>query len=361
MSVRLLDQATQTVFADLNQRLQDVAFDEAFPENGSFSKTTVKGRDYWYYDGYDPLSGAKSRKYVGPASDPAISDRVTAFERSKVAFRMRLEAVRMLRAAGLPIPDSMTGVVIERLARAGFFRLRGVLVGTIAFQTYAGIVGARPDRNLQTGDLDFAQDHGISIAIGDEVDSIHAQIMQIDETFRAVPSQRGGMKTSAFVNARGYKVEFLVPNRGSDDYSGGLTTMPALGGVAAQPLRFLDFLIRNPIKSVILHGGGVSVYVPSPERFAVHKLIVATRRRDREKIAKDIGQSAFLVEALAHGRSADLVDVWIEAWQRGAKWQEALNRGRSMLPPEIALMLNDLISGQARLFDVEPADVGVRS
>lgn len=358
MTLHLLDHATQTVFADLNQRLLDVAFDEAFPQNGSFSKTTVKGREYFYYDGYDALSGNKSRKYVGPAADPAISERVAAFERGKVAFKTRLEAVRMLRAAGLPVPDAMTGAVIERLARAGFFRLRGVLVGTIAFQTYAGIVGARQDRNLQTGDLDLAQDHGISVAVGDQIDQIHNQITQIDETFRPVPSLKGGAKTSAFVNARGYKVEFLVPNRGSDDYSGQLTTMPALG-VAAQPLRFLDFLIRNPVRSVILHGGGVSVNVPAPERFAVHKLIVATRRRDREKIAKDVGQSAFLIEALAKLHSTELVEVWIEAWQRGTKWQESLDQGRAMLSPDISGLLNRQISEMSRLFDVEPADVGV--
>ena len=33
--------------------------------------------------------------------------------------------------------------VITEMCRAGFFRLRGVLVGTTAFQCYAGILGVR--------------------------------------------------------------------------------------------------------------------------------------------------------------------------------------------------------------------------
>jgi hypothetical protein len=354
-----IDQATQTVFADLNQRLIDATFDEDFPQNGSFTTSTVKGKAYWYYEGYDALTARKSRKYVGPAADEAITSRVNSFERGKVAFKTRLEAVRMLRAAGFPVPDAITGTLIERLAKAGFFRLRGVLVGTIAFQAYPGLVGARPERNLNTGDLDLAQDHGISVALDDTMERVLDSIIEIDATFREVPSLQGGVKSSAFVNDRGYKVEFLVPNRGSDDYASNLTAMPALGGVAAQPLRFLDFLIRNPVRSVILHSAGVSVTVPAPERYAVHKLIVATRRADREKIAKDVGQSAFLIEALAGFRSLELAEVWIEAWQRGTKWQDALRRGKTMLPREIAGILDDAIAGNALKFDVQPTDAGV--
>ena len=48
----------------------------------------------------------------------------------------------------------------------------------------------------------------------------------------------------------------------------------------AQPLRFLDFLIRDPEPTVILHGPGIYVHVPAPARYAVHKLIVSHRRPD---------------------------------------------------------------------------------
>lgn len=353
-----IDQATQTVFADLNQRVQDATFDEDFPENGSFAKRTIKGKEYWYYSGYDPLSGLKTRKYVGPASDTAIVSRVEQFDRVKIALKTRLEAVRMLRAAGFPSPDGITGALVEKIAKAGFFRLRGVLVGTVAFQTYPGLIAARPERHLQTGDIDLAQDYGISIALAESIEPILGEIKEIDPTFREVPHSADSRRSTAFVNAKGYKVEFLVPNRGSDDNSGKPVVMPALGA-AAQPLRFLDFLIRNPVRSVLLHAGGVSVSVPAPERYAIHKLIVATRRRDKEKRAKDIGQSGFLIEAMSALHAIEIADAWIEAWQRGPKWQESLTQGKAMLPADTVKMLDQVVTATAPKFGLNAQELGI--
>ncbi len=88
------------------------------------------------------------------------------------------------------------------------------------------------------------------------------------------------MISTQFVSRDKFKVEFLTPNRGSDDLAGNPVQMPALGGAAAFPLRLLDFLIRQPVRAVLLHGAGVPILIPSPERYAVHKLIVASRRKD---------------------------------------------------------------------------------
>ncbi len=66
-------------------------------------------------------------------------------------------------------------------------------------------------------------------------------------------------------DSRGEEVIFFKP-----------VPMPALGGAAAIPLRFLDYLIHEPIRAVLLHGAGVPVLVPSPERYAIHKLIVGS-------------------------------------------------------------------------------------
>jgi hypothetical protein len=347
------------VFADLSQRCLDAAFDEQFPENGNFNLITVKGRDYWYYNGYDAVTGRKTKKYVGPAADPAIAARVQEFNRIKVAFRARLEAVRMLRSAGFPSPDAMTGALVDRLAKAGFFRLRGVLVGTVAFQAYPGLVGARPDRHLQTGDVDLAQDHGIAVAIGEAMSPVLDEIKAVDGTFREVPHALDSRFSTTFMNAKGFKVEFLVPNRGSEDHMGKPTPMPTLGGVAAQPLRFLDFLIKNPVRSVLLHGGGVAVTVPAPERYALHKMIVSTRRRDDAKATKDLGQAAFLIEAMTPLHAVELVDVWAEAWDRGAKWRTCLLRAKSRLPVEIRQRIDSAIVSCCADFDRTPASLGV--
>ena len=58
----------------------------------------------------------------------------------------------------------MTGDVVEALWKAGFFRLRGVLVGTAAFQAYAGLLGVKLGSTaLITSDVDLAQFHSTSL------------------------------------------------------------------------------------------------------------------------------------------------------------------------------------------------------
>lgn len=71
--------------------------------------------------------------------------------------------VSSLRRAGLPGPDPFAGDVTKALAKAGLFRLRSVLIGSVAFSTYAEMLGVRlPAAAMQTGDADFAQDFAIS-------------------------------------------------------------------------------------------------------------------------------------------------------------------------------------------------------
>lgn len=106
--------------------------------------------------------------------------------------------------------------------------------------------------------------------------------------------------------------------------------MPALGGASAYPLRFLDFLIRHPIRSVLLHGPGIPVLIPSPERYAVHKLIVASRRiKDSDvsaKSRKDRLQARSIFEAMIENQQqGELAAAYAEAWDRGESWREAIN------------------------------------
>lgn len=165
-------------------------------------------------------------------------------------------------------------------------------------------------------------------------------LKSIDTTFRAVLHQADNAKVVASVNSVNsvnYRVEFLTSNRGSDDYTGKPSPMPALGGASAENLRFLDFLIYEPVRTVLLHREGVSVNVPAPERYAVHKLIVAFRRRTDaigvSKRDKDLLQASLLSKALVETRQGYLLaDAYHEAWERGEAWQEAIVAGLMLMP-----------------------------
>ncbi|MER9584924.1 GSU2403 family nucleotidyltransferase fold protein [Mesorhizobium sp. M0276] len=345
--MKTVDLVYRTMYAELVQRCLDASFETDFSTAGNFVRVPVKGRDYWYFEETRPK---KTRKYVGPSDDPEIAKRVETFQEIKEDLRSRRKLVSTLtREAGLTAPDRFTGDVVEAMGAAGIFRLRGVLVGTVAFQTYAGHLGVRlPGASLQTGDADFAQHYSISSSVEDSLPPILEILREIDPTFREIPHRSDPGHTTQFENATRYKVEFLTPNRGSDDFTDHASPMPALGGASAQPLRFLDFLIHEPIRTVMLHRSGVPVTVPSPERYAVHKLIVASRRQsDANGVAKrekDVYQASLLVEALeATRRKDDLATVFSEAWGRGQHWREAMLKGLGLMPPKKRQEVEDTV------------------
>jgi hypothetical protein len=245
-----------------------------------------------------------------PADDPDIAQRVADHKRDKDDLRARRRLVNTLtREGGMIAPDAMSGDIVEALADGGLFRLRGVLIGTVAFQCYSGLLGVRlPMAAILTGDADIAQDYAISREVEDSLPPIVELLQGVDASFRPVPHRSGSAASSAFQNADGYRVEFLTSNRGSDDYIDQPAKMPALGGASADPLRFLDFLIREPVRTMLLHRSGVPVVVPDPSRYAVHKLIVASRRhtdgQGPAKREKDVRQAALLLKPCS--RQGDL-------------------------------------------------------
>lgn len=374
MALKQIDLAYQTMLSELEQRCLDAEFDETFPETGLFKKTTVKGRDYWYFQ--ERTDGRYKKRYVGPDSDPEIAKRVAAWKSVKDDYTARRRLVSTLvNDAGLPRPDDMAGDLLEALWKAGLFRMRAVMVGSVAFGCYPGLLGIRlPTSAMRTGDLDLAQFHSISVSIDDSLPQILDVLRKVDDSFAELPHLADPNSTTRFVNGSRFAVEFLTPNTSKDEYLGRPAEMPALGGAAAQPLRFLDFLIANPVRAVALHKGGIPVRVPAPERYAVHKLIVASRRRSGDhtqvgysaatanlvsKRDKDVRQASILVEALAlKRRQYDLAAAWIEAWRRGSAWREALNAGRALMAAEHRDLLADAVRQGCADQKVPPADVG---
>lgn len=352
--MKTIDLMYQTMLAELGQRSLDAAWTAVFPSEGRFTPANIKGRKYWYFDIPDG-HGSTTRRYVGSADDPDIAQRVADHTRDKDDLRARRRMVNSLtREGGMIAPDAMSGDIVEALADGGLFRLRGVLIGTVAFQCYSGLLGVRlPMAAILTGDADIAQDYAISREVEDSLPPIVELLQGVDPSFRPVPHRSGGEASSAFQNAAGYRVEFLTSNRGSDDYIDHPAKMPALGGASADPLRFLDFLIREPVRTMLLHRSGVPVVVPDPSRYAVHKLIVASRRhidgQGPAKREKDVRQAALLFEALHQTRrSSDLALVYNEAWRRGPAWQEAISAGAGMLPAEDAAKLTEALGEGAK-------------
>jgi hypothetical protein len=365
MALKPIAMSHQVMFSDLISRSLDAEFDELFSTEGNFQKSVSKGRAYWYY--VTPMvDGHRSRKMLGPADDPAIDERVQRFKSLKHDTGERRQIVRSLVVAGLPEPNRLVGDIVEKLAAAGLFRLRAVLIGSVAYQAYAGYLGvSMPNRLLMTNDIDFAQFYSISNEIDDQMPSMLETLQSIDPTFKPIMHIADSSKSTKYRNSARIEVEFLTPNRGSEDNQGKPAKMAALGGASTEPLRFLDFLLHEPIRSVLLHRAGVTVTIPAPSRYAVHKLIVAVERAQQggEKSGKDINQATSLIEAMNMSRrQEDLGLAWIEAWNRGPSWRESLRSGTTRLARETKSLLASAIAAGCQASNVSkddfvPADI----
>jgi hypothetical protein len=123
-------------------------------------------------------------------------------------------------------------------------------------------------------------------------------------------------------------LEFLVPARGK----GSVKPFPLKQlGINAQALRFMDALPRNPIQTQF---NDVTVTLPHPIDFALHKLLIAGRRKDKEKAEKDRAQAIALLIALnASGEIENIrkvFDTMPKSWRKTIR-RELLGLGEEQL------------------------------
>lgn len=351
--MRSLSSLDQTAFSELVERAHDVQFSDQFPTTGSFIKLRRHNREYWYHRTLERGDGSappKLRsKYVGPVDDVEVTRRVENASALKADYTARRKLASQLRRSGLPSPSATEGEAIEKLAANGLFRLRAILVGSHAFQAYGGLLGIKLDRaTYRTDDIDIAQFYSISVLVDDSMTDIGNILEEVDSTFKPIFNAFSPNLVAGYRNKAGLKIEILTPNRGDADYGRGLSKLPALGNIGAQALPFLDFLIYEPVRSVVLHGAGVGVVVPAPQRFAVHKLILSTRRQGgmeaASKVSKDLAQSASLIRGLAEAKQDfELGAAWMEAWRRGPKWRKHLAIGSLRLQDSDFGLLEDAV------------------
>lgn len=321
--------AAQVAYQDLLRLHLD---DAASGLIGSIEERHRNGRVY-LYDRFRLGTEMKSR-YLGEGT-PDLRARLARAADLRAAGSQRRDTMarlaRVLRAEGFITTDRDTGSLLAAFARAGVFRLGGTLVGTAAYALYQGDLGVRfgSDDLAQTGDIDFASFERLSVALGDRVEEAPGDILQ-SLKFDPVPGVQDRQIWKWRQSNGMAMVEFLTPAFGDET----VKPLPALG-VSAQALNYLNYLIADPIPAIALYRSGVLVQIPRPERYALHKLIVADRRQggpDQAKARKDRAQAAQLIEVLAQDRPDDLREAWHDAQSRGPRWRDRLGASLARLP-----------------------------
>jgi hypothetical protein len=334
--MRYHSSTAHSAYIDLLRQLKDAAASDI---RGTPTLARRGARSYWY-DSYR-IGNEVHKRYIGEDNEE-IRSRIHRAEtlrtQSESGRSERARLVRLLRSEGVASIDASTGSLLSTLAAAGVFRLGGTLVGTQAFRLYEGELGVRlsQDDAAQTKDVDIASYQKLSLAIADvESQSVRDALSGLQ--FEPVPTIEPA-KSWRWKQTRGeLLVEFLTP---SFEESETAKPLPALG-VHAQSLHFLNFLIATPVVAAIVYRSGVLVNIPRPERFAIHKLIVANRRRDGAnslKAVKDRQQARILIEILTHDRPEDLAEALADARDRGKKWREHIDRSLKRMPESANLL-----------------------
>jgi hypothetical protein len=331
-AMKSLQPALITLYADL---LQQVTASTA--PAASVRTQTVKGKDYLKAN--TTIGSERRTIYIGNAADPDAMIRAQAMREEMERARSRRQTIGLLHRAGFPRPSPEVGRVLEALASANLFRKGMVLAGTAAYQCYSPMVGViLPAASMMTQDLDLAT---ASLALsadfegrptaapddqaGAPVQSLGEILRWADSTFQALPGLDPKALPSHFRARSGFLVDVLVPQRSRKD-----TNPVPIPGLQAggTPLQHLAWLINDPSPTIALYGSGVFVRVPQPARYAVHKLILAQKRRsDTIKRRKDLAQARSLIEALSGSEPHAFEDAMDDARSQGAKgWSEPIDR-----------------------------------
>lgn len=338
-----LSSSAQNAYADLFDSVLAHSLEQSPANlNGSFGKKCVSGHYYWYFQ-YRDVDGHGKQIYIGPESERL--EQLILNHQLRVSL---IKPIQKLAAAAVVLGCEPLLAkhfrVVRRLSEYGFFACGGILVGTHAFMTMVNMLGISPNEKMQTQDIDFAhagKNISIALPVSTKIET-RAAIQSLEMGLLPVSTLDGGFGAS-FRNPAdpAFRIDFLTAKTSDSDtpvYIDGLA-------IALQPLKFMEFLMAQCTQAVVIaKEGAVLANIPRPDRFAVHKLIVAAERdiAFSAKANKDIRQANVLIQYYLDHREDELLASYQEAWERGPGWRSRLMEGTARLAkinPEAAQVL----------------------
>jgi hypothetical protein len=200
--------------------------------------------------------------------------------------------------------------VLRRLDSAGVLK-HIVLVGswcTLFYKSYFGNTRYAPV--LRTRDIDLLVPRPSAINVKTNV----AELLKDLGFVVGFAAPQGYIR----LEHPGLIVEFLTIEKGRP--SDKPYPLPKLG-INAQPLRFLDMLAANTITVKV---EDLSLTLPHPANFALHKLLILQRRPNPQKAEKDREAAVRILEALVSKGEQDIVKKIAQSLP--ARWQRKIQK-----------------------------------
>jgi hypothetical protein len=204
--------------------------------------------------------------------------------------------------------------VLKVFAENGLFEEGVELIGSWCFQLYEKRLGAK-GFPLKTQDIDFLIPNPFR---GKD----HAGFISKLEELGFKPDFKSD--GSLYLWNADVKIEFITPEKGRG--ADGSIRIKKLG-INAIPLRFVSLLLDNPI---VVIDKGIKIRLPNPANFCLHKLIIASRRRDIDKGLKDLQQAICTSVIISRREAKTLFDSLPRKWRKAIL--QMLEKSKQKLP-----------------------------
>ena len=152
--------------------------------------------------------------------------------------------------------------------------------------------------------------------------------------FEAPALNRKHPSTSFKIRSKRLEIDILTPMHGKE--SSAPIYIPSLK-TYAEPVRYLDYLLKDVQPAMLVYGRGILVNVPSPAYYALHKLVVSCNRpvAFQTKALKDISQASQLLDVLMTDRPGDIEIALQDTQSMPKKFIKLLHQGISKLPENL--------------------------
>ncbi len=290
-------QALTTMYGDIENFARSQGQVTTGTPGGVYAHSNAAGYKYYVHQFYD-ARGKKVETYLaGPVGDKDADAKAEEFRNKLQALAGAVKNIRLLAREGFKFVDSKSYATIATLHNHGLFQAGAMLIGSHAYGTLLNELGVRAAQ-YATQDLDIARNAKLAFDKKQGKLSFLDMLKSSGISFFEVPSMDTREPSSSFkeTGKSFFQVDLLVP---SADERIGIVPVPELKAHATA-LPYLRYLLgESQDATVLAREGCCAVRVPTPERFALHKLIVSQLRKRGEKSLKDVSQAAVLLAVLS--------------------------------------------------------------
>ena len=241
----------------------------------------------------------------------------------------------MLRTAGCLAPDKMSGRILAALAETDFFYESGVVAWNAAFLYYPLLLGYKPPVDLPAGQTERLVLY--STGRQDIVPVLEARGFEIEN---CPDSPENGMSRWR-VND---KIDLEIHQAGHN----------GSGPRSDHEREILEFSCLDPFVAIALHRQGVNIRVPSPERYAICRLIMSQVRdaKFQEEKNNDIAQAEWIMTIMLEKDFILLYEVWNNMLEHEKEWKNLACAGLAEIPEIQSLFFEKMKTPHDLLYPV---------